>query len=127
MGEKKRLPKQASCIVNKLISKTTGEKSITKMNVFNWEYLSFITIDSTCLYRELLLIPILLVLLWIVWMKVVRSSLQEIKGQSAMSLDEAYANAVISDALDTEDETEPEEAKKSDLNAEAPIEEKKDL
>ena len=44
-----------------------------------------------------------------------------------MSLDEAYANAVISDALDTEDETEPEEAKKSDLNAEAPVEEKKDL
>merc|ERR1712083_1270300 len=107
-------------IVNKLISKTTGEKSIIKMNVFNWEYLSFISIDSTWLYREMLLIPILLVILWIVWMKVVRSHLQD--KSTAMSLDEAVA-----DALDTDDETEVE-PKKSDLNAEpepeAPIEEK---
>merc|ERR1712079_903941 len=117
-------------IVNKLISKTTGEKSIIKMNVFNWEYLSFISIDSTWLYREVLLIPILLVILWIVWMKVVRNSLQDVMKQPAMSLDEAYANAVINDALYTDDETEVEEPKKSDLNAEpteATEEDKKDL
>jgi len=46
-----------------------------------------------------------------------------------MSLEEAYANAVISDALDTDDEAEAEEPKKSDLNAEpvAEVEDKKDL
>ena len=68
-----------------------------------------------------------------------------------MSLEEAYANAVISDALDTDDEAEvclfiyffmfmfiylstfiyfqAEEPKKSDLNAEpaAEVEEKKDV
>ena len=42
-----------------------------------------------------------------------------------MSLQEAYATAVINDALDTDDETE--EPKKSDLNAEPTEEEKKDL
>ena len=40
----------------------------------------------------------------------------------AMSLQEAYANAVITDALDTDDD-EMEESQKSDLNAD---EDKKD-
>ena len=48
--------------------------------------------------------------------------------ERAMSLEEAYANAVISDALDTDDEAEVDEAKKSDLNVPAADEEgKKDL
>ena len=41
----------------------------------------------------------------------------------AMSLDEAYANAVITEALDTEDEDEAQS--KSDLNATG--EDKKDI
>merc|ERR1711997_1022978 len=117
-----KVPKQAS----QQVPQNNCLKSKTKMNVFNWEYLSFISIDSTYLYREILLIPILLVILWVVWMKVVRSSLQDVK-QPAMSIQEAYHQAVITDALDTDNETEVDEAKKSDLNAEAPVEEKKDL
>ena len=42
------------------------------MAVFNWNYLSFYTFDSTWLYREVILIPILIVILWFIWMKVVR-------------------------------------------------------
>merc|ERR1712018_76810 len=48
--------------------------------------------------------------------------------ERAMSLEEAYANAVISDALDTDDATAVDEAKKYDLNTQAADEEgKKDL
>merc|ERR1712088_1146436 len=104
---------------------------VIKMAIFNWDYMSFYDFDSTWLYREVVLIPILLALLWIIWMKVVRNSLKEAKMplERAMSLEEAYANAVISDALDTDDEAEVDETKKSDLNAEpaAEVEVKKDL
>merc|ERR1712172_130393 len=101
----------------------TLEKQIKdhlKMTAFSWEYLSFINLDTPWL--SILLTPIVLVLLWGIWMKVVRNYLNN-------SLEEAYANAVISDALDTDDEAEAEEPKKSDLNAEpaAEVEDKKDL
>jgi len=56
-------------------------------------------------------------------MKVVRNSLKDaLNPNGAMSLQEAYANAVITDALDTDDD-EMEESQKSDLNAD---EDKKD-
>merc|ERR1712226_1414964 len=77
-----------------------------KMAVFNWDYLSFIDVDTTWLYREMILIPILIFVLWVFWMKVVRSALKDAINSppQAMSIDEAYANAVITDALETEDE-----------------------
>ena len=40
------------------------------MTAFSWEYLSFINLDTPWL--SILLTPIVLVLLWGVWMKVVR-------------------------------------------------------
>merc|ERR1712026_19021 len=98
------------------------------MAVFNWNYLSFYDFDSTWLYREVVLIPILIVVLWFIWMKVVRSALKDaLSTTRAMSVDEAYANAVINEALSTDDENDDEVtfASKSDLNAE--IEDKKDL
>lgn len=89
--------------------------------------MSLITVDTPWL--SILLTPIVLVLLWGIWMKVVRNYFANPLKQPAMSLEEAYANAVISDALDTDDEAEGEEPKKSDLNAEpaAEVEEKKDV
>merc|ERR1712111_201435 len=91
------------------------------MAVFNWNYLSFVNFDSTWVYREMVLIPILIVILWFVWMKVVRSALKDaLNTTRAMSVDEAYAN----DALSTDDEADEGTAEgsaspsKSDLNAE---------
>ena len=53
-----------------------------------------------------------------------RSALKDaLNTTRAMSVDEAYANAVINDALSTDDEAEEESTSKSDLNAE---EDKKD-
>ena len=40
------------------------------MTAFSWEYLSFINLDTPWL--SILLTPIVLVLLWGIWMKVVR-------------------------------------------------------
>merc|ERR1712029_863427 len=63
------------------------------MAVFNWNYLSFVNFDSTWVYREMVLIPILIVILWFVWMKFVRSALKDaLNTTRAMSVDEAYAN-----------------------------------
>ena len=42
------------------------------MAVFNWDYLSFYDYDITWLYREVVFIPVLIVVLWFIWMKVVR-------------------------------------------------------
>merc|ERR1712141_16860 len=81
---------------------------------------------TTWLYREMVLIPILIFFLWVFWMKVVRSAMKDaINSPEPMSIDEAYANAVITEALDTEDEmTDAEKSTpgspavtKSDLNA----------
>lgn len=81
------------------------------MPVFNWNYFSFYDFDSTWFYRELALIPLFVAILWIVWMKVVRNSLKEVLSRpEAMSLEEAYATAVINDALDTDTEEDEDEA-----------------
>merc|ERR1719262_1220467 len=82
------------------------------MAVFNWNYFSFYEFDTTWLYREVVLIPILIAILWIVWMKVVRGALKDALNQTEppMSLDEAYATAIINEALDTDDEAENENA-----------------
>merc|ERR1712020_695964 len=109
---------------NKYTEEQTG--GTKKMAVFNWTYFSFINVDTTWLYREMVLIPILIFILWIFWMKVVRSALKDaINTPEPMSIDEAYANAVITEALDTEDEETGAEKStpgspavtKSDLNA----------
>ncbi len=42
------------------------------MAVFNWNYFSFYEYNTTWLYRELLLIPLLVIVLLFLWMKIVR-------------------------------------------------------
>ena len=87
------------------------------MAIFNWEYLSFYTFDQTWFYREMLFIPIVLIGLWILWLKVVREALKD-KQDEAMSLEEAYQEALITDALSTDEEDAGEcTGTKEDLNA----------
>jgi len=106
------------------------------MAIFNWEYLSFTNINQTWLYREVVIIPVVVLVLWVLWMKVIRSALND-KREEAMSLEEAYQEALITDALSTDEEDAGESAgtkeglnapvTKEDLNAPAEVEEKKDL
>ena len=106
------------------------------MAIFNWEYLSFYTFDQTWFYREMLLIPIIVIVLWVLWLKVVRNALND-KREEAMSIQEAYQDAIITDALSTDEEDAGECAgtkedlnapvTKEDLNAPNQSEDKKDL
>ena len=45
------------------------------MSIFNWKYFSFVNTDWTWAQRELIAIPILVLVLWFGWMKMVRSAL----------------------------------------------------
>jgi len=106
------------------------------MAIFNWEYLSFTRFDQTWLYRELVIIPVVLLILWVLWLKVIRSALND-KREEAMSLEEAYQDAQIIDALSTDEEDAGESTgtkeglnapvTKEDLNAPTEVEDKKDL
>lgn len=98
------------------------------MAVFNWNYFSFYDYDITWLYREVVLIPVLIVGLWIIWMKVVRGALKDALNQTAepMSLEEAYATAIINDALDTDDDEDDEKPPMAKADADDATE-KKDL
>jgi len=99
------------------------------MAVFNWEYLSFVSFDTTWIYREVLLLPVLIVGLWFLWMRIVKATLKDESGlPKAVDLSEAYQEAIIQDALSTDDSSDdegedgnkPESAeatKKEDLNA----------
>ena len=106
------------------------------MTNFNWEYLAFLNLDQTWLYREMIIIPVVVIVLWVLWLKVIREALND-KRDEAMSIQEAYQEAIINDALSTDEEDAGESAEtkedlnapvtKEDLNAPAEPEEKKDL
>ena len=84
---------------------------------FNWEYLAFLNLDQTWLYREMIIIPVVVIVLWVLWLKVIREALND-KRVEAMSIQEAYQEAIINDALSTDEEDAGESAgTKEDLNA----------
>lgn len=106
------------------------------MAIFNWEYLAFLKLDQTWFYREMLIIPVVVIVLWVLWLRVIRDALND-KREEAMSIEEAYQEAIINDALSTDEEdggdtTETKEGlnapvTKEDLNAPNESEDKKDL
>ena len=83
--------------------------------VFSWEYFSFLQIDDTVMTKEMLVIPLILVVLVAVWMQLIRG-----QGKTGLNFEEAYndarANEVDSGTEPEEDETEEkgEEEKKED-------------
>lgn len=94
--------------------------------------MSFYEFDATWLYREVFIIPLAVIVLWFFWMRIVRKALKDAVNEPvSLSLEEAYADAIINDALDTGDEEEEEEEDealtKSDLNAPSPAQRKEDL
>jgi len=91
------------------------------MAVFNWEYLSFVNFDSTWFNREILALPLVIIVLWFLWMRVVKATLEDKSLPKTVDLCEAYQEAIIQDALSTDDSSDDEDkedtAKKEDLNA----------
>merc|ERR1712072_1137698 len=98
--------------------------------------MGFLNLDQTWLYREMIIIPIVVIVLWVLWLKVIREALND-KRVEAMSIEEAYQEAIINDALSTDEEDAGESTgtkedlnapvTKEDLNAPAEPEDKKDL
>ena len=83
--------------------------------VFSWEYFSFLQIDDTVMTKEMLVIPLILVVLAVVWMRLIHG-----QGKTGLDFEEAYndarANEVDSGTEPEEDEIEEkgEEEKKED-------------
>ena len=83
--------------------------------VFSWEYFSFLQIDDTVMTKEMLVIPLILVVLAAIWMRLIHG-----QGKTGLDFEEAYndarANEVDSGTEPEEDEIEEkgEEEKKED-------------
>merc|ERR1712212_163930 len=107
----------------------SSKATISKMSrIFSWEYFSFLTVDETAAYKELLVIPFMVGLLFFVWMKLVRGEGKSIledkdKTNTGMSAYAAYQDALANEVdsgteLDSpnedEGEGEKEEAEKKD-------------
>ena len=77
--------------------------------VFSWEYFSFLQIDDTVMTKEMLAIPLVLVVLVAIWMQLIHG-----QGKTGLNFEEAYndarANEVDSGTEPEEDETEKTES-----------------
>ena len=69
--------------------------------VFSWEYFSFLQIDDTVMTKEMLVIPLILVVLVLVWMQLIHG-----QGKTGLDFEEAYNDARANEA---DSGTEPEE------------------
>ena len=69
--------------------------------VFSWEYFSFLQIDDTVMTKEMLVIPLILVVLVAIWMRLIHG-----QGKTGLDFEEAYNDARANEA---DSGTEPEE------------------
>lgn len=90
--------------------------------VFSWEYFSFLQLDNAVAYKEVLIIPCLLLILSVIWMQLVRGETsknsEETGKDQPVDIVEAYRDALMNEIdsgteLDSpnEDEEEEEEEK----------------
>merc|ERR1711973_174012 len=105
---------------------TQCRKQLNMSRVFSWEYFSFLKIDEAAAYKEVAIIPLLVVVLFVVWMKLVRgenSVLAEKKDKTKDGIDivAAYQDALANEMdsgteMDSqnEDEGEKDDAEKKD-------------
>lgn len=73
---------------------------MSSKGIFNWEYMSFVNLDTTWLYREMLAIPVVVLILWVLWLRVVRSAL---KDEEEILLKQAAENEGIDSDFETLD------------------------
>merc|ERR1711953_1366544 len=92
--------------------------------VFSWEYFSFLKIDEAAAYKELLVIPLLVFVLFAIWMRLV--SVENIKGaeqtdktKEGIDIVQAYQDALANEIdsgteIDSPDEEEKDDVDKKD-------------
>jgi len=99
------------------------------VRVFSWEYFSFLQIDDAAAYKEVMLIPFMILVLGMVWMKLVKS-----EKATDMNFEQAYqdtlANEVDSgtelDSPDEDEGTKEEDVKDEDVEPKDEAEKKDD-
>jgi len=91
------------------------------VRVFSWEYFSFLNIDEAAAYKEMLILPLLVPILFFIWMKLVSGEKDaEVNiNKDGISIQSAFqdtrANEIDSGTeLDSPDEAEEETAEKKD-------------
>merc|ERR1712098_22753 len=111
-----------------------SECDIKMSKIFSWEYFSFLTLDDGVVYKEVLVVPGLILVLAMVWMHLVKGQTQsEAQEQSKKDLnfEQAYQDAVLNEVdsgteMDSQAEEEVEEIGHLEETAEKAEEEKKD-
>merc|ERR1711962_1600071 len=81
-----------------------GPKFFKMVRVFSWEYFSFLQIDDATAYKEVMLIPFMILVLGMVWMKLVKS-----EKATDMNFEQAYQDTLANEVdggteLDSPDE-----------------------
>ncbi len=106
--------------------------------IFSWEYFSFLQLDNAVAYKEVLIIPCLLLLLSFIWMQLVRGetskSHEEIEKDQPVNFAEAYQDALLNevdsgtelDSQNEEEEEDEEKEKKEEKKEEKEAEDKKE-
>jgi len=103
--------------------------------IFSWEYFSFLQLDNAVAYKEVLIIPCLLLVLSFVWMQLVRGetskSSQESEKDQPVNFVEAYQDALLNEVdsgteLDSQNEDDDDEKKKEMEEEEGEQSKKKD-
>ena len=99
------------------------ESKSTKLKmprVFSWEYFSFLQIDDTVMTKEMLAIPLILVVLVMIWSQLIRG-----QGKTGLNFEEAYNDARANE-IDSGTEPEEDETEKTESVEEKGEEEKKE-
>merc|ERR1719186_561821 len=99
--------------------------------VFSWEYFSFLNIDEAAAYKELMIVPVLLPLLFIVWIKLTGGYKADEVAKEGIDIKSAYHDALANEVdsgteLDSPDEAEEEKEEKEEKTEEKTEEEKEE-
>eukprot|EP00091_Calanus_sinicus_P015488 TRINITY_DN337_c0_g1_i13.p1 TRINITY_DN337_c0_g1~~TRINITY_DN337_c0_g1_i13.p1 ORF type:complete len:106 (-),score=52.04 TRINITY_DN337_c0_g1_i13:41-358(-) len=101
--------------------------------IFSWEYFSFLTLDDAVAYKEVLVIPGLILVLAMVWMQLVKGETKSEEGvektKKDLNFEQAYQDAVLNEVdsgteMDSQAEDEVEEV--GNIEDKKADEEKKD-
>merc|ERR1712203_22943 len=106
-------------------SKQAQQRKMSK--IFSWEYFSFLTLDDGVVYKEVLLVPALILVLSMVWMQLVKGQTES--QQKDMNFEQAYQDAVLNEVdsgAESQAEEEVEEIGHLEETEEKAVEEKKE-
>nr|ALS04559.1 hypothetical protein [Acartia pacifica] len=82
--------------------------------VFSWEYFSFLNIDEAAAYKEMLILPVLVVLLFFIWMKLVNNSKTDTSAKEGLDIRQAYEDALANEVDSGTELDSPDEAEEKD-------------